>query len=114
MQALVPREYLLGNKKGGSNSDDSPDAVCAADLEIGDGKDDAKSHSSKASTVESANVYIRNMQKKQAEEAAENEQLRRRLEELERSLRGGGGSGVNGIAAASSAKDSASPDDVKA
>ncbi|KAK3675325.1 hypothetical protein LTR78_004835 [Recurvomyces mirabilis] len=115
MQALVPREYLLGSKKGGSNSEDSPEAICAADLEIKDGKDDAKSHSSKASTVESANVYIRNMQKKQAEEAAENDLLRQRLEELERRLGNEGGSGVDGTAAAvGSAKDSASPDDVKA
>jgi len=59
-------------------------------------------------------VYIRNMQKKQAEEAAENEQLRRRLEELEKRLTQGSGAGVKVASAAISAKDSASPNDIKA
>ena len=92
MQALVPKEYLFGKTKG-SNSDDSPEAGGGADNEPDprDSKEEAaaKSNSSKAATVESANVYIRNMQKKQAEEAAENERLRRRLEEMERRLNEG-------------------------
>ncbi|KAK3116004.1 hypothetical protein LTR53_004064 [Teratosphaeriaceae sp. CCFEE 6253] len=90
MQALVPKEYLFGKAKGGSNSDDSPEANGAVDAEPDprDSKEEAaaKSNSSKASTVESANVYIRNMQRKQAEEAAEHERLLRKLEEMERKL----------------------------
>ncbi|KAK5111098.1 hypothetical protein LTR62_005297 [Meristemomyces frigidus] len=113
MQSLVPKEYLYG-KKGGSNSEDSPnEATCAEDMEIKDGaKDDAKSHSSKASTVEMANIYIRNMQKRQAEEDAERELLRSRLEELERRLAAGEQSGDAGPAT-TKAEDSASPADVK-
>ncbi|TKA69799.1 hypothetical protein B0A55_06468 [Friedmanniomyces simplex] len=147
MQALVPKEYLFG--KGKHSSDESPEAGPGADGgDCCDGKESredaaAKSNSSKASTVESANVYIRNMQRKQAEEAAENERLRRRLEEMERRFGGragdgegegegdgngaasdGGGVAVAAAAAATAstetilddddeAKDSASPDLVK-
>ncbi|TKA45472.1 hypothetical protein B0A54_04011 [Friedmanniomyces endolithicus] len=89
MQALVPKEYLFG--KGKHSSDESPEAGVGGEGEGCDGKESkedaaAKSNSSKASTVESANVYIRNMQRRQAEEAAENEALRRRVEEMERRL----------------------------
>ncbi|KAK5727678.1 hypothetical protein LTR17_012536 [Elasticomyces elasticus] len=119
MQALVPKEYLLGKNK--HSSDESPEAGAGGEDDC-DGKMSkeeaaAKSNSSKASTVESANVYIRNMQKKQAEEVAENERLRRRLEQMERELlqRKGSSAGA-GTAVESStemvideAKDSASP-----
>ncbi|KAK0941866.1 hypothetical protein LTR29_006592 [Friedmanniomyces endolithicus] len=104
MQALVPKEYLFG--KGKHSSDESPEAGMGGEGECGEGgkesKEDAaaKSNSSKASTVESANVYIRNMQRRQVEEAAENEVLRRRVEEMERRLTeregGGTGGGVGG------------------
>ncbi|KAK4900264.1 hypothetical protein LTR27_002488 [Elasticomyces elasticus] len=119
MQALVPKEYLLGKNK--HSSDESPEAGAGGEDDC-DGKMSkeeaaAKSNSSKASTVESANVYIRNMQKKQAEEVAENERLRRRLEQMDRELLQRKGSGVGaGTAVESStemvideAKDSASP-----
>ena len=84
----MPKEYLFG--KGKHSSDESPEAGLGGEGDC-DGKESkedaaAKSNSSKASTVESANVYIRNMQRRQAEEAAENEVLRRRVEEMERRL----------------------------
>ncbi|EMC94610.1 hypothetical protein BAUCODRAFT_554017 [Baudoinia panamericana UAMH 10762] len=88
MQSLLPREYLMGKAKGCGNGDESPETGPGADGDSKESKEDAtaKSNSSKAATVESANVYIRNMQKKQQEEAAENLRLRRMLEEMERKL----------------------------
>lgn len=122
MQSLLPREYVLGKAKRDGTSEDSPEAGGPD----GDGKGgaeeekSAKSNNSKAATVESANVYIRNTQKKQLEMEVENEQLRRKLEEMERRLteqsgatssteKAGSGSGSG----SGSAVDSASPASAK-
>lgn len=117
MQALVPKEYLFGKNKNSSIDDDSPEGGGGVELlDDKDGKEDsAKSHSSKAATVESANVYIRKMQQKEAERDEEYERMRRRLEQAEKILAGSGKACDAEVAASSEkagsseAKDSASP-----
>jgi len=116
MQALLPPSRGK-NGKDNSASDDSPDAGCAAgaDPDSKESKEEAtaKSNNSKAATVESANVYIKQMQQRDAEREAliaklrsENAEIRRRFEEQNGAATSTEKLGVAAI-------DSASPASVK-
>lgn len=79
MQSLLPK---AASKK--ENSDGSPEAVAEADAK--ESKEDAlaKSNSSKAATVESANEYIRRLQKENAALLMikkEHEEMKKKLDE---------------------------------
>ncbi|KAF7193010.1 Phosphorus acquisition-controlling protein [Pseudocercospora fuligena] len=84
MQSLLPK--VAQSKTKDPASSDSPEA--AADLDSKDAKEDsaAKSNNSKAATVESANEYIRKLQKENAALLAlkqENDEMRKRLQQHE-------------------------------
>ena len=108
MQALLPpkdKAKLAANSK--DTSDESPEAG----LGIVNGRKEtkeeaaARSNSSKAATVESANEYIKRMQKERAMQDAELAKLREEVEEM-RKLR-------ISAAAGKESDDSASPSEVK-
>nr|POE77608.1 phosphorus acquisition-controlling protein [Quercus suber] len=86
MQSLLPKAVVL--KKEQSGSDASPDAEQRADEDSKDTKEDAaaKSNSSKAATVESANEYIRRLQREHGEKDMTMARLQRKMEELEQRL----------------------------
>jgi len=119
MQNLLPP--TPGKSGKNSNSDDSPEA--AVDPDCKESKEDAaaKSNSSKAATVESANVYIKQMQQRDAEKEALIAQLRRENAEMRKRFEQGDtadslGKPEAGSATGSgpgSAIDSASPASVK-
>ncbi|OTA24799.1 hypothetical protein BTJ68_12503 [Hortaea werneckii EXF-2000] len=81
MQSLLPQGSNGKPSKDKSNSnDDSPEAAAAAEADLEKSKEAAvKSNSSKAATVESANVYIRAMQEQMAAVMAENAALKQQL-----------------------------------
>ncbi|EME89417.1 uncharacterized protein MYCFIDRAFT_210084 [Pseudocercospora fijiensis CIRAD86] len=84
MQSLLPKAAQSKTKDPASS--DSPEAVGDADSK--DTKEDsvAKSNNSKAATVESANEYIRKLQKENAALLAlkqENEEMWKRLQQHE-------------------------------
>lgn len=83
MQALLPKQPKSKGGKDNSNSDDSPD-VGQGEANTKESREEAlaKSNSSKASTVESANVYIKVMQENHRRQGAELERVRRENEEL--------------------------------
>ena len=102
MQALIPKPSKLSRSP---TKDEYPDLAIAASPEAGDenenadvngttdckeSKEDAISNinSSKASTVELANEYIKKMQRDSAAQFAEIEKLKRENEELKRRLAG--------------------------
>lgn len=102
MQALLPKP-APGKGKDNSNSEGSPEAVPEDTKES---KEDsiAKSNSSKASTVESANEYIRKLQKENAALLMlkkEHEDMKRRLEAHGNSESSSGSSASDGIKSAS-------------
>ncbi|GAB1735081.1 hypothetical protein NU219Hw_g149t1 [Hortaea werneckii] len=82
MQSLLPQGSNGKPSKDRSNSnDDSPEAAAAAEADLEKSKEAAvKSNSSKAATVESANVYIRAMQEQMAAVMAENAALKQQLD----------------------------------
>lgn len=105
MQSLLPKDNQpqLGKEKGHS-SDDSPADAAAGAEEMEKRKEAAvKSNSSKAATVESANVYIRQMHEQMAALIAENAAMKKKY----------GDSGAAGTPSsegnAQKAVDSASP-----
>lgn len=102
MQSLLPKEFLAGRTKNSSTSEESPEAIGGATgMEDGkEGREEAggKGNNSKAATVEWANVYIKTTQRRQAEMEAENEALRRRVEEMERRIREQSGGTTSGAA----------------
>ncbi|KAI6814088.1 hypothetical protein KC367_g1143 [Hortaea werneckii] len=81
MQSLLPQGSNGKPSKDKSNSnDDSPEVAAAAEADLEKSKEAAvKSNSSKAATVESANVYIRAMQEQMAAVMAENAALKQQL-----------------------------------
>lgn len=108
MESLVPKQPPSKTGKDNSNSDESPEVGAGADGDTKESKEEAtmKSNSSKAATVESANIYIRDMQEKdkvlEAELARlrmENVELAKRLAELDAAK----GSTEEGAAAVDSA-----------
>jgi len=111
MQALLPKQ-AKANKD--INDDESPDVGAGADGDNKESKEDAaiKSNSSKAATVESANVYIRIMQQKDMERDAELERLRKYNEELVKKL-AEHGAARDSMEQSAKAVDSASPSSVK-
>ncbi|KAK5136265.1 hypothetical protein LTR08_003872 [Meristemomyces frigidus] len=112
MQALLPKSAASkGGSKDNSNSDDSPDAGAEVDPDSKEGKEDdaAKSSSSKAATVESANVYIKIMQQLEQQRELEMAHLRLQNEELVRRLEEPSATAVSTTKAAKDV-DSASPD----
>ncbi|SMY19934.1 unnamed protein product [Zymoseptoria tritici ST99CH_1A5] len=83
MQSLLPKPAVSKDGPQNSNSDGSPED--GAHDESKESKEDAalKSNSSKAATVESANEYIRKLQRENAallQLKQENEEMRRKLE----------------------------------
>lgn len=86
MQSLLPK--VAGFKKEHSGSDDSPDVDAPPDADSKESKEEAaaKSNSSKAATVESANDYIRRLKREHAEKDASMAMLQRKMEALERRL----------------------------
>lgn len=82
MQSLLPQGSNGKPSKDKNNSnDDSPEAAAAAEADLEKSKEAAvKSNSSKAATVESANVYIRAMQEQMATVMAENAALKQQLD----------------------------------
>ncbi|KAI6829812.1 hypothetical protein KC340_g8382 [Hortaea werneckii] len=82
MQSLLPQGSNGKPSKDKSNSnDDSREAAAAAEADLEKSKEAAvKSNSSKAATVESANVYIRAMQEQMAAVMAENAALKQQLD----------------------------------
>lgn len=111
MQSLIPKQTQKAIKD--SNSDDSPEAV---DADSKESKEDAsiKSNSSKAATVESANVYIREMQRQERELIAELTQLRKEREEMGRKLAERASASTSSERSSSGGPiDSASPASVK-
>jgi len=146
MQALLPSSSCSPSTRGSSGSkggkdtsasdENSPEAGGGGDGADGGGAGDnsnskeskedaaAKSSSSKAATVESANVYIKQMQLRDAEKEAliarlrdENAEMRRRFE-AERAGGGGGGGTETGDeveihGTTVGAIDSASPAEIK-
>lgn len=102
MQSLLPKP-APGKGKDNSNSEGSPEAAAEDTKES---KEDslAKSNSSKASTVESANEYIRKLQKENAALLIlkkEHEDMRRKLEAHGKSESSAGSSVSDGVKSAS-------------
>lgn len=85
MQSLLPPSRNKSGKDT-SNSDDSPEAAASVEGDAKESNEDAtaKSNSSKAATVESANVYIKHMQQRDAEKEALIAQLTRENAEMKR------------------------------
>ncbi|KAI7711017.1 hypothetical protein KC353_g9270, partial [Hortaea werneckii] len=81
MQSLLPQgSNGKPSKDKSTSNDDSPEAAAAAEADLEKSKEAAvKSNSSKAATVESANVYIRAMQEQMAAVMAENAALKQQL-----------------------------------
>jgi hypothetical protein len=83
MQSLLPKPEVSKTGNPNSNSEGSPEPAAEGDSK--EAKEDAamKSNSSKAATVESANEYIRKLQRENAALLLlkkENEEMRRKLE----------------------------------
>nr|POE62407.1 phosphorus acquisition-controlling protein [Quercus suber] len=98
MQSLLPKAVVM-KKEQQSGSDGSPDAEARGEEDGKDSKEEAaaKSNSSKAATVESANEYIRRLQREHAEKDMNMARLQRKMDELEKQLHGGQGGTGTGI-----------------
>lgn len=86
MQSLLPKSATPKLGKDNSNSDGSPEAQTNGDSKESKEDATAKSNNSKAATVESANEYIRNLQKEIAMMQLlkqENEEMKRKLESID-------------------------------
>lgn len=86
MQSLLPKSANPKLGKDNSNSDGSPEAQTNGDSKESKEDATAKSNNSKAATVESANEYIRKLQKEIAtmqQLKQENEEMKRKLESID-------------------------------